>query len=114
MRIKKRPKRHMKKSGSKHKKKVKIIKFKGHKEMPLCAVSLANTLYNKTGSWRSMKPVVHKDKCISCLLCWKFCPEPCIVMKDGIPVIDYDYCKGCGICIETCPKGAIVFEKEKK
>ncbi|NQT07168.1 MAG: 4Fe-4S binding protein [Candidatus Omnitrophica bacterium] len=82
--------------------------------MPLCAVSLTDTLYNKTGSWRSIRPVVQKDKCISCLLCWKFCPEPCISMVDGKPVIDYDYCKGCAICIEVCPKGAIVSEDEKK
>ena len=93
---------------------IKKLKFKSHKDLPLCAVSLSNTLYNKTGSWRSIKPAVCKDKCSSCLLCWKFCPEPCISIVDGLPVIDYDYCKGCGICIEVCPKGAIKFEEENK
>ncbi len=48
------------------------------------------------------------------MICWKFCPEPCILIKDGKPVIDYDYCKGCGICIEVCPKRAIKLEEEKK
>ena len=105
----------MKKSGSKDdKKKAIVITFKTHKDMPYCAMSLADTRSNKTGSWRSIKPIVVRDKCSSCLLCWKFCPEPCIEIVDGIPVIDYDYCKGCGICIEICPKGAIVFAEEEK
>lgn len=103
----------MKKSGSK-KKRTTNINFKSHKDLPPCAVSLANTLYNKTGKWCSIKPVVLNDKCTSCLLCWKFCPEACISIVDGIPVIDYDYCKGCGICIEVCTKGAIELEEEKK
>jgi 2-oxoacid:acceptor oxidoreductase delta subunit (pyruvate/2-ketoisovalerate family) len=104
---KKRTKRSGSKGGGK-------IRFKGHKDLPICAVSLADTRYNKTGSWRSIKPHVKKDKCISCLMCWKFCPEPCITMVDGIPVIDYEYCKGCGICIEVCPKDAIEYKEEKK
>ena len=103
----------MKKSNS-NKDKVKIINFKTHRDMPHCAMSLANTRNNKTGSWRSIKPVVLGNRCSSCLLCWKFCPEPCITMVDGIPVIDYDYCKGCGICIDVCPKGALVFVEEEK
>ena len=102
----------MKKSSSKRKKST-VIKFKVHKDLPFCAMSLSNTLYNKTGNWRSLRPEVNKDKCISCLLCWKFCPQPCISIKDGIPVIDYNYCKGCGICVEVCPKGAIEFKKEE-
>ena len=96
------------------KRRIKKFRFKSEKELPHCAMSLANTLYNKTGIWRSIKPVIQKSKCISCMLCWKFCPEPAILIKDGKPVIDYDYCKGCGICIEVCPKKAITFKKEKR
>ena len=96
------------------KKRIKKFQFKGEKELPHCAVSLADTLYNKTGSWRSIKPVIDYSKCISCMICWKFCPEPCISIKNDKPVIDYDYCKGCGICIEVCPKKAIALKKEKK
>ena len=95
----------MKKSGSK-----KIIKFKSHKDMPICAISLSSTLTNKTGIWRSIKPIVLENKCTACALCWKFCPEPCIAMEEGIPVIDYEYCKGCGLCAAECPRACIVMK----
>ena len=101
----------MKKSGSK--KDVKKIKFKSHKDMPPCAISLADTRYNKTGTWRSLRPVVDKDKCISCLLCWKFCPDVAIKMdEDEFPQFDLDHCKGCGICAKECPKDAITMVME--
>ncbi|MHA1684658.1 MAG: 4Fe-4S binding protein, partial [Promethearchaeota archaeon] len=67
----------------------------------------------KTGSWRSFKPVLHKDKCVltrsdkaRCHYCWMYCPENAIT-KTNPPVIDLDYCKGCGICASECPHGAI-------
>ena len=99
----KRPKRHIKK-----------FHFKDEKDLPHCAISLADTRFNKTGSWRSIKPVIQDSKCTACMLCWKFCPEPAILIENGKPVIDYDYCKGCGICIEICPKKAITLKKERK
>ena len=68
----------------------------------------------KTGAWRQIRPVLDKDKCNGCLLCWKFCPEACINVVDGMPVIDFDYCKGCGICEVECPRGAIVMEQEAR
>jgi len=108
-----RQKKPTKRSGS-GKPKPKIIEFKSHQDMPLCAVSLSDSRYNKTGGWRSIKPIVNEKMCISCAICWKFCPEPCIEMVDGVPVIDYDYCKGCGICIEVCPKKAIFFAEEDR
>ena len=69
---------------------------------------------NKTGSWRSLKPVVNKSKCIKCGRCWTYCPDNAIkVEKDGAEV-DYDYCKGCGICALECPVKCISMEKEEK
>jgi 2-oxoacid:acceptor oxidoreductase delta subunit (pyruvate/2-ketoisovalerate family) len=65
---------------------------------------------NKTGSWRSLRPVKNKDKCNNCSLCWLYCPEGCI-SRDEFE-IDYTYCKGCGICAEECPTKAIVMERE--
>jgi hypothetical protein len=35
----------------------KVIVFRSEAEMPTMAASLASTLYNKTGSWRYMRPL---------------------------------------------------------
>ncbi len=67
----------------------------------------------KTGNWRVEKPVIDYEKCIKCLICWLYCPEPAILrVGDGVK-IDYDYCKGCGICAEECPKDAISMVPEE-
>ncbi|MCX6710414.1 MAG: 4Fe-4S binding protein [Candidatus Woesearchaeota archaeon] len=70
-----------------------------------------STVANKTGNWRSMRPIKDPKVCIKCGRCWVFCPENAIS-----PDIEtnYDYCKGCGICAEECPVKAIKMEKEKK
>jgi len=74
-----------------------------------------STIKNKTGSWRSIKPVINKDKCIKCGRCWQFCPDSAITMsKEGPAEINYDYCKGCGICAMACPSRCIHMEKEKR
>lgn len=73
---------------------------------------------NKTGSWRTEKPVVDKKNCIKCNMCVMFCPEGCIDGPDKNPKevakIDYDYCKGCGICANVCPPKCIKIEYEEK
>lgn len=71
-----------------------------------------STIKNKTGGWRTLRPVADLSKCIGCGICKQYCPEPCIQMKDKKPVIDYDYCKGCGICADECPEEAIKMEIE--
>ena len=43
----------------------KVIIFKSEAEMPTMAASLASTLYNKTGSWRYMRPL-YVDKTPPC------------------------------------------------
>jgi 2-oxoisovalerate ferredoxin oxidoreductase delta subunit len=91
-------------------------------DFPLLAVSEYDMSYNKTGSWRNVRPALDIGKCIYCTNCWKFCPEPAIHLEPveidgrtkGKPVIDYDYCKGCGICWTECPTGAIQPESEGK
>jgi len=82
---------------------------------------------NKTGTWRTFRPVIKYENCIRCMICWKFCPEPAIIIVDSkkyaakneaikkldAPEINYDFCKGCGICANECPTKAIdmVFEE---
>jgi len=72
------------------------------------------SLYNKTGNWRALRPILHKEKCIRCLLCWAHCPEPAVTREDDdYASIDYDYCKGCGICANVCPVHAIEMVMEE-
>jgi len=74
-----------------------------------------NSVANKTGSWRSMKPVVDEGKCTGCGICWMYCPDAAIT-KGKPAKVDYRYCKGCGICANECPAKAItmVVEEAKK
>jgi len=68
-----------------------------------------STRNNKTGSWRTFKPTLDKEKCVDCDNCIMFCPEGSINKDHDI---DYDYCKGCGICENECPVNAIKLERE--
>ena len=80
----------------------------------------------RTGSWRVLRPVIDLGKCIpvkkkkmSCFICWLYCPDMAVTVKDGkMTGFDFDYCKGCGICALECPgkKGnkAIVMIEEGK
>ena len=83
-------------------------------------LDIGSTAKNKTGTWRTFRPVVDFEKCTGCGICEKFCPEGCIEIKKikgcggKKSVIDYYYCKGCLICMEECPFGAIFKEVEKK
>ncbi len=75
------------------------------------------SLNNKTGSWRTHRPIIDPQICIGCSRCAKLCPDACILMqadkkgqKKAIP--DYSYCKGCGICAAECPVKAIIMAKD--
>ena len=89
------------------------IEFGCLEDLPPMVVSSGLMLVNKTGGWRSQRPVIDTEKCTSCMICWKFCPDACITVEDR-PVINLDYCKGCGICTEECPVGAITLVVEGK
>jgi pyruvate ferredoxin oxidoreductase delta subunit len=63
-----------------------------------------------TGDWKSARPVLQKDKCIYCGLCYIYCPEGCYTdmgPEEKWYRADLNYCKGCGICAKECPKDAI-------
>jgi pyruvate ferredoxin oxidoreductase delta subunit len=93
-------------------------KKKGWKELPIGLVTeSASSLEFETGDWRSEKPIWDEKKCTHCLICWIYCPDSAIIVKDGkVQGIDYRYCKGCGICAEECPPKvtAITMVREEK
>ena len=60
-----------------------------------------------TGSWRSERPVLDKDKCTYCGLCALYCPTQCMVDLEEYFLPNFDFCKGCGICSRECPQEAI-------
>ena len=61
----------------------------------------------RPGDWRSVRPVVDRQKCVKCAVCWLYCPVQCIVEKPAWFDIGYATCKGCGICAQECPQRAI-------
>jgi len=79
------------------------------------------TLKNKTGGWRTYKPVYIHEKCTACANCSRVCPEGIVKQTDQTNSsgkkyydCDYDYCKGCGICAAECPFKAIEMELDQK
>jgi len=69
--------------------------------------------FKRTGDWRTEHPVVEKEKCIKCGICWLHCPDAAIIpLDDGYFEPDLFHCKGCGICAAVCPKDAITMHQE--
>ncbi len=64
----------------------------------------------KTGTWRTFRPVVDREKCNACGLCALYCPDGCI--NEDLE-INLEFCKGCGICANECPKKAITMVSEE-
>jgi len=87
--------------------------FKTYKDLPLTPITSVPSTANKTGLWRTFKPVIDYEKCIKCYICWKFCPDVSVIVEDedSYPEINYEYCKGCGICASVCPVNARVIRK---
>ena len=89
------------------------------KDKPKLTTRPSTSAGNKTGAWRTHKPVINQEKCIGCSLCAKICPEGCIAMVRRPennrlkPVVNYEYCKGCALCAHECPVKAIAMEYEK-
>jgi pyruvate ferredoxin oxidoreductase delta subunit len=68
---------------------------------------------DQTGSWRSKRPVVDKEKCINCLICWMYCPDNSVLVENGeMKGFRLTHCKGCGICAHHCPKNCITMVEE--
>ncbi|MBN1325608.1 4Fe-4S dicluster domain-containing protein [Candidatus Falkowbacteria bacterium] len=84
-------------------------------------VNPGTTITNKTGGWRTQKPIVDHEICIGCDVCRKVCPEGvCFPTgeKNSKGRIfydrDLDFCKGCGLCAKECPVSAIRMENDFK
>ncbi|MCD6550690.1 pyruvate synthase subunit PorD [Thermotoga sp.] len=91
------------------------MSLKSWKEIPIGGVidKPGTAREYKTGTWRVMRPVLHKEKCIDCMFCWLYCPDQAVIQEGGIMKgFDYDYCKGCGLCASVCPKQAIEMRPE--
>src|SRR4030042_4850610 len=74
-----------------------------------------NSINYKTGDWRSYRPIWDEKKCNNCKVCWVYCPDGSIVIKDGVVSgMDLDHCKGCGICAQECPQKAITMMEALK
>ena len=89
------------------------------KELPPGTTILepGNACQYRTGDWKTLKPILNKELCIHCGLCYIFCPDMSYALNpEGYFIVDLFYCKGCGICAKECPTGAItmVLEKEEE
>jgi len=87
-------------------------------ELPIAAIipEPGNSKHYSTGDWRSLRPVIDREKCTRCGLCWIYCPDTAIIKaEEGRRYyVDLNYCKGCGICAEECPVKAITMVMEEE
>jgi len=75
----------------------------------------ANAPLRRTGSWRAFRPVLIPERCSGCWLCYTYCPESVITIRDDHrPVIDYTHCKGCLACVQECPSHALIAVRESE
>jgi 2-oxoacid:acceptor oxidoreductase delta subunit (pyruvate/2-ketoisovalerate family) len=72
-----------------------------------------SSLKNKTGSWRTRRPIIIQKKCVKCGICWEVCPDNAINKIKEQFKVDKKYCKGCLICVTECPYNAIRVVDEK-
>ena len=69
----------------------------------------------ETGGWRTNRPMLDREKCNDCMICFFACPDSSIMVENGkMEGFDIKHCKGCGICSEVCPRDAIEMLNEIK
>lgn len=95
--------------------KVEGLEIKSLRELPVSPVSKPRkaSMGAPTGTWREYRPMLNKEMCKKCMLCWLYCPDGVIMIdEDKYPVFDYEYCKGCGVCAYECRFKAIELVRE--
>lgn len=109
---------------------LKMAKQKGWTELMRGGDLPASTaIDNKTGSWRSLRPVFDASNCTHCMMCVLYCPDmaiPIVRNEEGVVgkggriykgnirlETNFDYCKGCGICAVECPTKCITMVREE-
>jgi 2-oxoacid:acceptor oxidoreductase delta subunit (pyruvate/2-ketoisovalerate family) len=85
---------------------------RGLADYPEGTAYTAGFLTAKNAGWRSVRPVLHAEKCVLCLRCYLHCPDGTVYETEGGLAFDYDFCKGCGLCAKICPLGAIEMRAE--
>ena len=50
------------------------------------------------GDWRAMRPVVDREKCVKCAVCWLYCTVQRNVEKPRWFDINLAVCNVCGVC----------------
>jgi len=78
------------------------------------SIEVASTSFRRvTDGWRVFRPVIDRERCSRCFLCFALCPEGAIHLDaDSYPEIDYHHCKGCLVCAAECPPKAIAEVRE--
>lgn len=89
------------------------IRYEGAKGVPHVR-EIGNAVRKFTGAWRVFRPMTDYKKCISCKICFTFCPDSAIRWVKNRPVFDWQVCKGCGICSAECPVRCIAMQRESK
>lgn len=86
------------------------MKFRTKDEAPIAYPD--KLLVLDVASWRHQMPVLDRERCSGCAMCFFFCPTGCITYNEHDFVVNLDFCKGCGICAKICPRGAITMIRE--
>lgn len=109
--------------------KEKAQKFLAHadKELETVCAEINNSAKKRAGStkgeikslfvpplydiFRKTKKFYADEKCISCGICAKSCPDDVIEIRNGKPVWIKSKCQHCTACINCCPTEAIQYGK---
>jgi pyruvate ferredoxin oxidoreductase gamma subunit len=77
--------------------------------------AIANSPERQTGSWRQFRPVLQRERCSRCWVCFVRCPDAAITLDSAnYPVVDLDACKGCLLCVHECPTHAFSIVRESR